>query len=419
MNWKEKLARALKAMSDIADLAERENRDFTAEERQQIQGHMKDAQAARDAIKAAEGDSALKDAIKSLLGDQPEAPEAPAGGPAAAGKGKSLGDQFLAATAYQGWLKEVAPDGRIPESLKGLRSPSIGFKDLLTGDSVTSAGALVYSEQTSIIVPYGRRPLTLMDIITQGTTSSDTVEYVRVNAETNAAAPVAEATAAGGSSGYKPESGMTLERIVEPVKTLAHWIPVTKRALSDAGQLRTLIDNFLRYGLMEEFEDQAITGSGVGENFVGLDTVSGTQDQNWDTNILVTTRKARTKVRTVGRARPTAYLLHPTDWETIQLTRDESGGAGTGAFLFGGPAGVQQETLWGLPVVECEAVPQGWGWVGDFRLMVYWSREQASIAVSDQHSDFFVRNLIAILAEQRGALGILKPNAFVEMDLTA
>jgi HK97 family phage major capsid protein len=403
MNWREKLAAALKKMQGLAETAEQEGRDFTAEERQQLQGWMTEAKAAREKIKEAEGDDELRKAIAALGADLPEPTTGAASdGKGNAGKGKSLGEQFLTSSEYQGWLKSVAPDGRIPDSMKGLRSPSIGFKDLLTGDSVTSAGALVYSEQTNIIVPYGRRPLTLFDIITQGTTNSDTVEYVRVTAETNAAAPVAEATAAGGSSGYKPESSMTLERVTEPVKTTAHWIPVTKRALSDAGQLRTLIDNFLRYGLMEEWEDQAVTGSGVGENFTGLDTVSGTQDQAWDTNILVT-----------------AYLLHPTDWETIQLTRDDSGaGAGTGGFLFGSPAGTQSETLWGLPVVECEAVPQGWGWVGDFRLMVYWNREQASISVSDSHSDFFVRNLVAILAEQRGALGILKPNGFVEMDLT-
>lgn len=416
----EKLKAVLLKAREVAADAEKAGRDFTADERQQINGWLTEAKSLREKIKQAEGDAELLKTIADLGVDMPDggvqAGPVVTGG---AGKGKSIGEQFLAAPEYQGWLKQIAPDGRIPDSMKGLRSPTIGYKDLLTGASDTSAGALVYSDQTSIIVPYGRRPLTLMDIITVGTTDSDTVEYVRVTAETNNAAPVAEATATGGSSGVKPESAMTLERVTEPVKTLAHWIPATKRALSDAGQLRTLIDNFLRNGLMEEFEDQAITGSGSGENFTGLDTVSGTQDQAWDTNILVTTRKARTKVRTVGRATPTAYLLHPTDWETIQLTRDESGGAGTGGFLFGGPAGLQAPTLWGLPVVECEAVPQGYGWVGDFRQMVYWSRSQASVQVSDSHSDFFIRNLVAILAEQRAALGILKPNAFVEMDLTA
>ena len=415
-----KLKGILLKMRDVAAAAEKEDREFTADERQQLKGWGDEAKAVRDQIKQREGDQALLKSIADL-GDGIDLNPTPGErGPAGtAGRGKSLGEQFLTSPEYRSWLKSVTVGDRIPDNVKGLNSPTIGFKDLLTGASDTSAGALVYSDQTSIIVPYGRRPLTLFDIITKGTTDSDTVEYVRVTAETNNAAPVAEATDVDDGSGAKPQSNFTLARIQEPVKTLAHWVATTKRALSDAGQLRTLIDGFLRYGLMEEWEDQAVVGNGVGDNFTGLDTVSGTQDQNWDTDILVTTRKAKTKVRTVGRATPTAYLFNPADWETIQLKRDDSGAtAGTGGFLFGGPSGVQLETLWGLPVVECEAVPQGWGWVGDFRQIVYWTREQSSIAVSDQHSDFFVRNLIAVLAEQRGAYGILKPPAFVEIDLT-
>lgn len=421
----EKLKAVLLKARDAAAKAEEAGREFTAEERQQVTGWMEEAKALRAKIKQAEDDQALLKSIADLGGDLPTeggaaAVPAIAGTPGGGGRGKSLGEQFAGSTDYQGWLKSVAPNGIVPDSKKGFQSPAIGFKDLLTGVSDTSAGALVYNDQTNIIVPYGRRPLTLFDIITQGSTNSDTVEYTRVTGETNNAAAVAEATATGDGSGVKPESAMTLARVTEPVKTLAHWIPATKRALSDAGQLRTLIDNFLRFGLMEEWEDQAVNGDGVGENFTGLDTVSGTQDQNWDTDILVTTRKAKTKVRTVGRRIPTAYLLNPADWETIHLKRDDSGAtAGTGGFLFGGPSGAQAQTLWGLPVVECEAVPQGWGWVGDFKQIVYWNREQASISVSDQHADFFIRNMVAILAEQRGAYGILKPDAFVEMDLTA
>ncbi len=415
MNWREKLAAALKKMQDLAALAEEGKRDFTVEERNQLKGWMDEAKTAREKIKEAEGDDALKKAIADLGADL----DSPTTGAASdakgrAGKGKSIGEQFQASPEYQEWLKSVAPGGHIPDSMKGLRSPTIGFKDLITGASDTSAGALVYSEQTTILVPYGRRPLTFFDIITKGTTSSDLVEYTRVTAETNNAANVAEATDVGDGSGVKPQSNMTFARVQEPVKTTAHWVPATKRSLSDAGQLRTLIDNFLRFGLMEEWEDQAVTGDGVGENFTGLDTVSGTQDQAWDTDLITTTLKAKTKVRTIGRATPTAYVFNPADWERIQLLKD-----GEDRYYLGGPTREGPPTWWGLPVVECEAVPSGWGWVGDFRQIVYWSREQASISVSDQHADFFIRNLAAVLAEQRGAYGILKPVAFCEIDLTA
>ncbi len=162
-----------------------------------------------------------------------------------------------------------------------------------------------------------------------------------------------------------------------------------------------------------------VNGDGTGENLEGILNVSGIQAQAWDTNLLVTTRKARTKVRTVGRAVATAYLLNPEDNERIDLMRDDSGGAGTGQFLFGSPAGMQVQTLWGLPRVESEAIPAGTGLVGDFRRAVLWDREQAAISVSDSHDDFFVRNLVAILAEMRAAFGVVSAPAFVEIDLTA
>jgi HK97 family phage major capsid protein len=331
---------------------------------------------------------------------------------------KSLGEQFTDADAFKAWREMVAPNGHFTDRMQ-LQSPAIpvkglGAKALVTGASDTSGGAMVFNDVQAGITLLGRRPLTIRDIITIGQTTSDTVEFVRVTSETNAAAPTAEATAAGGSSGYKPESALALEKVTTPVKTIAHWIPATTRALSDAGQMRTLIDNFLRYGLEEELEDQIVGGDGTGENLTGIDNTSGIQTQAWDTNLLTTTRKARTKVRVVGRAQATAYLLHPYDWEAIDLLQDNEA-----RYFFGGPSMLGNPRLWGLPVVESEGVTQGEGFVGDFRQCVLWDREQANIQVSNSHSDFFVRNLVAILAEMRAAFGILRPVAIVEMDLVA
>jgi HK97 family phage major capsid protein len=305
-----------------------------------------------------------------------------------------------------------------------------GQKTLVTGASDTSGGAFLQADDLGLQVglsPF-ERPLTLRSLVTQGSTQTDSIEYVRVTGITNNAAPVAEATTsavpstvtsgsvvlpAGG--GYKPESGLAVARVAAPVRTIAHWIPVTKRALSDAAQMVTLIDGFLEYGLEEELEDQMIAGDGTGENFEGLSNVSGVQAQAWDTNALVTTRKAKTKVRLNGRAVPNGYVMNPADLETIELLTDnEARFYGDGPF---GPATVK--TLWGLPVIESEAVAAGTAYVGDWTRAILWDRQQSTITTTDSHADFFVRNLVAILAEMRAAFGVLQPNAFVEIDLTA
>ena len=422
---------SLKAARHIAAKAEEEGRNFTEEERAQVTAHMEAARKSHRSILELDGDAALISEINAL--------GAPVGELAKTAVSvtdrKTAGQKFTSDPNFQAWMKSVAPNGNIPESAKGLNSPAVSFdsKALITGLSDTSGGALVQNDNIGLQVGMElfQRPLTVRDLITVGQTDSDTIEYARVVTTTNNAAPVAEATTAGhlastevggatdAAGGLKPESGMTLEKVSTTVKTIAHWLPATKRALSDAAQIRTLIDNFLRYGLEEELEDQIVAGSGAGENFEGILTVAGTQAQAWDTNLLVTTRKAKTKVRTVGRARATAYLLNPEDNERIDLLRTEEGGANTGSFMFGSPAGNQVQTLWGLPRIESEAVPAGTGLVGDFRRAVLWDREQAAVQVSDSHADFFVRNLVAILAELRAGFGVIQPSAFVEIDLTA
>lgn len=415
-------AEKLSLLKDAQGIAEAAgDRNFTAEEREKVKGIMEEARGLHRQILDLDGDAKLRDELSILGGSTTDAAHG------APGKGKTLGEKFTEAPEFKGWLSSLASStGRIPDKVKGLSSPAIDFrmKDLVTGASDTSAGALVNTQWLGLLDGLGQftRPLTLVDLITRGTTTSDTVEYARVTGFTNSAAPVPEATTAAAiegevteaQGGLKPESGLALEKVTASVKTVAHWLPSTKRALSDAAQIRTLIDQFLRYGLEEELEDQVLTGDDTGENFEGILEVSGIQGQAWDTDLLTTTRKARTLVRTVGRARPTAFVFHPNDNERIDLLKNSNGD-----FYFGGPTSNPSAPLWGLPRVECEAMTEGTGMVADWRQAVLWDREDASIQVSDSHADFFVRNLVAILAEMRAAFGVIRPKAFVEIDLTS
>jgi HK97 family phage major capsid protein len=431
--------RHLKAARDLGGAAEAAGRDFTDEERTAVKAHLDAAKAANDRILVHDGDRAMLDQVNALglpVGELAKSAGSPAGGH----PGQTLGERFTKSDAFVNWLGQF-PSGRIAEGAKGIQSPPIEFalsdvargaggaKALITGGSDTSGGSLVQNDWRGLIDGLGQfvRPLVVADLVTAGQTQSDTIEYARVTGFTNNASPVPEATSAatigdgtGGTvtpvvGGRKPESGLALQKVSATVKTIAHWIPATKRALSDAGQVRTLIDEFLRYGLAEELEDQILTGNATGENFEGILNTPGVQAQAWDTDLLVTLRRARTLVRIGGRTVPTAFLLNPIDMEKVDLLRNTHGD-----FYFGGPtqAPNAQPSVWGLPRVEAEAMPPGVGLVGNFRQAVLWDREQAAIQVSDSHSDFFVRNLVAILAEMRAAFGVIRPLAFATIDLT-
>lgn len=417
--WKELLQKA----REIASKAEEEERNLTGEERNQIAKLLEEAKDAKEKDQAAQKDAAIRERIELFSAAFEE--DAPSAG--RPGKGGTLGQQFVGSEELKTWMARVAPSGRVPDSAKGLMSPPVEFKrllkfgrkDLITGESDTSAGAFVEVDYTGIYEPLGRYALSVLDMISRRTTTSDLVEFVRQTRRVQEAAPTEEANvteyggATGEVSGKKPEGTLELEPVQEPVRTIAVWIPATKRALSDAAQIRGIIDDELRDDLEEELENQIVNGDGVGENFTGILHAANTLAQAWDTDILTTTRRAITTVQVAGRATPTAWVLHPVDWEIIELQTDD-----TGRYYYAGPRQRGPQTLWGIPVVTSQSLEQGTGLLGDFRKAVLWDREAASIQVSDSHEDFFIRNLVAILAEMRAAFGLIRPSAFCEVDLT-
>jgi HK97 family phage major capsid protein len=357
---------------------------------------------------------------------------------------KRFGSQLVDDEAVSGYIKSIAPNGEIPRTTR-VQTPSVGLKGwtldrvkqryrhaqmlsaeekalvvaggpAVTTGGGTGAGAFIVPQQYGEMIDLPYRPLVMRDVVTVGNTGSEVIEYVRMtDVGTSNAAGVAEATNI--STGTKPESvAPGLLRISTTVKTVAHWIPITKKAIADAPQMRTLVDGFLMNGLDQTLEDQMVQGDNTGENFQGILNTPGLSIQAYTAGTyptLTTLRKGRTKSILIGRVTPNAILLNPNDWETIDLITD-----GEDRYLYGGPSALGTPRIWGLPVIEAEAIPAGVGLVGDFRNCILWDREQAAVQMSDSHSDFFIKNLVALLAELRAAFGILRPAGIVNCDLT-
>jgi HK97 family phage major capsid protein len=323
--------------------------------------------------------------------------------------------------------KDLAERGQLTKQ-QGVELPAVEvanreeFKALITGASDTSAGAFVQVDRVGYY-PGLLQPLDVLNMITVGETDSDLVEYVKENSFTNAAAEIAEATDTAGT-GAKPESALDFAIIQQAVKTIAHWIPATKRALSDAGQLRTIVDQRLEDGVRLRLQAQVVNGNGAGENLRGILNTSGigTVDAS-DVDpgapvVAVDPMEAILYAITAIRLafiEPTGVGLHPADWRDMRLARDESGGAGTGQYLLGPPNVAGPEQLWGVPVHQSAVYPSGTGLVGKFDEAILWVREGVTVSASDSHADFFTHNLVAILAEGRFAFGVPRPAAFCKV----
>lgn len=265
----------------------------------------------------------------------------------------------------------------------------------------------------------------LRSVLINGTTTSDAITFIRENVFTNSAAGVPEATHTSAAdetpvnASVKPESALTFEQVTAPVVTIAHWIPITRQTLQDATQLQSYVENRLIEGLKLEEADQLLNGTGA-PDLTGILQTANVQDldntyfsgaavadagqNNEDFNRIL---RARRLIRTTGRARANFVVLNPTDHERmITLTDGDKQYFGAGPF---GNAAVT--SLWGMRVVEDEAMTAGFCLVGDGRMAAVWDRMQSQIFI-DTIDDQFIRNMLTILAEERVALTVFRPVAF-------
>lgn len=338
------------------------------------------------------------------------------------GKRVTPGDQFVQSREY----RELKQSGAFNSNLNRMQfhvnlkdgTSLIEWKTTLVGSDASSGGAFVLNDRRPGMVEILQRELTFMNLIPRLTTESDTIEYVQEDTFTNNAAMVAEATgsATTGTAGVKPESAIAYSVATMPVRTLAHWIPVTNRMLSDAPQVRGIINSRLLLGLDLTLETQVLSGDGTGENFTGILNNGSINTQGLGTdNQLDAIFKGRTKVRVTGKGRPNATVLHPNDWQTIRLARENAASGTLGGYLMGPPSQVGAVTVWGMPVVESEAISENTGLVGDFAQgCSLFDREQAAIRIGTIN-DQFIRNLQTILAELRAAFVIWRPAMFTQV----
>ena len=288
------------------------------------------------------------------------------------------------------------------------------LKTTITSTAVGSstAGILTPQRVPGIVKPPQPR-LRVRDLIPRLPTTSNAIEYVQENAFTNAALTSPQTETAS-----KAESALTFTITSRNVRTLAHWIPATKQIISDFPALQGYINIRLLDGLKDEEDDQILRGDGTGMNLTGFASdstayVDGTYDKTGDT-ILDKLVRMMTQLE-ASNYQASGIVLHPTDWRTMQTIKlDQGGGAGTGAYLLGGPQGVTPPLAWGLPVATTTRMTADTAFVGDFaRYVVLWDRMQASVELSTEHASFFIRNMVAILAEERVCLTVHDTGAII------
>jgi HK97 family phage major capsid protein len=260
-------------------------------------------------------------------------------------------------------------------------------------------------------------PLLVASLLDRQTSDGTTLEYMRdtsgPQSTWNQAAVVAEGA-------DKPKSGpFTFDLITTTLKTVAHWVPITRQAADDNGQLMGYINGRLTYGLEYKMDREILTGNGTTQ-MQGILTTPGIGSYqpgvgNTDPK-LITVRKAKTQGE-LALYPPTAVVMNPLDWQDIELDQDDNGQFRviTNVTDSGAPM-----RLWGLTVVTTVAMTAGTALLGGFRTgATLWERQGITILMTDSHADYFTANTLVILAERRANVAVHTPQAFVRITFAA
>lgn len=275
--------------------------------------------------------------------------------------------------------------------------------------TANSAGQTIAPQRLEGILQPGQQRLTIRDLLAQGATSSNAIEYVRENVFTNSAAPVPEGA-------LKPESDITFTKETANVKTIAHWIQASRQVVSDSSQMQGYINNRLLHGLALKEEQQLLNGNGTGDNLVGLNTIATpyTVALNATGDTFADQIAHAIFQVSLSEFEATAVVLNPSDWHKISLLKDENG-----RYIFGGPQAFASKIMWGLPVVATTSQAANTFTVGSFGLASQvWDNMDATVEVSNQDRDNFVKNMLTILCEERLAVAHYRPTAIVKGTFT-
>lgn len=310
---------------------------------------------------------------------------------------KSIGSQFVESEGFKRLIESGGRKGRASFDVKANITSS-------TTNAAGSAGALVDSTRLPGVLGIAERTLTIRDLIMAGNMDGNLLEYVRETGFTNNAGMVAEGAA-------KPQSDLKFDMVNTSPKVIAHYIKASRQILDDAAQLKSYIDGRLRYGLKHKEEMQLLNGDGTGQNLLGIIP----QATAYLSPIAMASATKIDKLRlamlqaVLAEYPASGHVLNPIDWTDIELTKDT-----TGNYILANPQGTVQPTMWGLPVVQTQAIASGKFLTGAFSMGAQvFDRWQSRVEVATENEDDFIKNMVTILCEERLALAVYRPESFV------
>jgi HK97 family phage major capsid protein len=431
---RQKMLERVESYQKIYDKADEEGRRPTSEENETIVADLKAIEVLKKEKEEVEADlSTLKDVrdlSKELGPSVPtlhdyDAPRVKPGGDREDRLIKSIGEMFTESAGYKSAVEAYREGGRLPQGFS--TGPVMLTKGTLMEGPGGGGGALAATVPQVVpgVVEKLFQRLTFADLLLSGQASTNSFRYVVEGTATSGAAGVAE-------GGVKPQSTLGLTTTDEPIKKIATSLKVADEMLEDAPAVQSYVNGRLALFVQIEEERQLIRGTSGGNEVQGLLTsrsvpvyAGGTAAGNRAEQLF----KAMNGLRGSAFLEPDWIVIHPTDWEAIRLLKDTAGqffgggpfqgqyGSGSNLAASGQVSGAQ-DSIWNKPTYVTGIVGAGTAIVGTTASAQVWRRGGLSVEATNSNEDDFLRNLVAIRAEERLGLAVYRPTGYVEVRLS-
>jgi len=232
-------------------------------------------------------------------------------------------------------------------------------------------------------------------------------------AGTNASVSVVDRTAGAATvaaGGQMPETSLTPTLTILTARKVAVFSTVTDELLTDFPTFSQYLDVELQRQEIEAENWQILSGSGTGEDLLGLLHTSGTLSRvkaSTDTTLDCIEQGITDLRNGPSLCEPDAIISNPSTWSTIRRTKNTLGN-----YILGDPGQVTVSDVWGVPVLQSTQMLPGTVVLANLEIGAEVKvREGITLSMTNSSDDDFTNGRVKVRATERLALGVSRPTA--------
>jgi len=230
---------------------------------------------------------------------------------------------------------------------------------------------------------------------------------------TNASVSVVDRTAGAATvhpGSQMPETSLTPTQTILMARKLAIFSTVTDELMTDFPTFAQYLEVELQRQVIEAENWQLISGSGTGDDLLGLLNTPGTLSRvKVSTDAaLDTIEQGITDLRNgPSLCEPDAILINPSTWSAIRRTKNTLGN-----YILGDPGQTTVNDVWGVPVLQSTQMLPGTVVLANLEIGAQvFVREGITLSMTNSSDNDFTNGKVKVRATERLALGVSRPTA--------